>query len=80
MVLLILLTIPRLGLPQCHLSFLPEELIADSTVFVEGKGYKGYIFPADYNGFILDKSLNSFWLTKNQIKEIEKKILVSYKS
>jgi hypothetical protein len=72
MVLLILVTIPRLGLSQCDLSFLPKEIIADSTVFVEGKGYKGYIFPANYNGFILDKSLKSFWLNKNQIKEIEK--------
>ena len=64
--------IPKLVWSQCDVSFMPEEIIADSTIFVEGKGYKGYIFPANYHGFILDKSSNSFWLTKSQIKEIEK--------
>ncbi|TDQ14607.1 hypothetical protein DFQ04_3195 [Algoriphagus boseongensis] len=71
LVLGLLIILPRLGISQCDLSFLPEEIIADSTIFVEGKNYKGYIFPVDYHGFILDKSSNSVWLTKSQIKDIE---------
>ena len=70
--------IPKLALSQCDVLFMPKEIIADSTIYVNGKNFKGYIFPSDYHGFILNKKLNSIWLTESQIIQIEKIFIEQY--
>lgn len=55
-------------------------IVLNNTVFVEGKNYKGYIFPKEYENKYFVRSTNKFFTpTVDDIKEVERLLIVKAK-
>lgn len=62
------------------LTLIMLSIVLNNAVFVEGKNYKGYIFPKEYENKYFIRSTNKFFTpTINDINEVEKLLIIKAK-
>ena len=63
------------------LTLIMLSIVLNNAVFVEGKNYKGYIFPKEYENKYFIRSTNKFFTpTVDDIKEVEKLLIIKAKN